>query len=730
MFNIFKEKIDKGFENRRVSTPTYLQMEATECGAAALGIILGYYQKNIPLEELRLECGVSRDGSRASNVLKAARKFRLEAKGYKKEPEDIFKEFTLPVIVFWNFNHFLVVEGYRDGRVYLNDPASGPREISWEEFDLSFTGVVLTFDKTADFVPDGGKASIIHSLKERLLGSEKALAFVVLAGLFMVIPGIITPIFTKIFIDEYLIKSMQSWIIPLLIGMGVTLFINASLRWMQQYYLLRFETKLALRESSKFFWHIIRLPVEFFSQRFPGEISSRVSINNDVSSVLSGQLTVNIIALATLVFYFFIMLFYDVVLTMVGVCFMILNILLLKKFSRIMVDKHKKIAMEEGKLMGVSMGGIQSIETLKANGGESDFFKLWAGYQSKLINGYQEMALVNQVLTNVPVLLTSLNVAIVLCVGGFRVMEGHLTMGMLVAFQGLMTSFMTPVNTLLGMGLTIQKLEGDMARLDDVLCYPIDQRCDDTHIHEQWNGPSKLEGYIELREIAFGYNRLEKPLIEHFNLILEPGNIVAIVGSSGCGKSTIAKVLSSLYQPLGGEILLDGKPIAQWPRDVICNSLAMVDQDIFLFEGTVNENLSLWDNTVQEEHIIEACKDACIHELISGLPKGYESMIEEGGRNFSGGQRQRLEIARALVNNPSVLILDEASSALDPITEQIIAKNLRRRGCSSVIIAHRLSTIRDADEIIVMDKGKIVQHGTHEALISKSGLYQKLIQTQ
>jgi len=647
---MFKTKINKGFKNRKVSTPTFLQMEATECGAAALGIILGYYQKNIPLEELRLECGVSRDGSKASNVLKAARKFGLEAKGYKKEPEAIFQECTLPVIVFWNFNHFLVVEGYRNGRVYLNDPASGPKVIGWEEFDLSFTGVVLTFSKTADFKPDGKKASIIHSLKGRLKGSEKVLAFVILAGLFMVIPGIITPIFSKVFIDEYLIKNMQSWIMPLLIGMGITLIISASLRWLQQYYLLRFETKLALRESSKFFWHIIRLPVEFFSQRSPGEIGSRVSINDEISSVLSGQLTINVIALVTLVFYFCIMLFYDSVLTLIGVFFMVCNIILLKKFSRIMVDKYKKIAMDEGKLMGVSMGGIQSIETLKANGGESDFFKLWAGHQAKLINGSQEIALVNQTLMNVPALLTSLNIAIVLCVGGFRVMEGHLSMGMLVAFQSLMSSFMTPVNTLLGMGLTIQKLEGDMTRLDDVLRYPVDQQCNITHTNMQENLQSKLEGHILLKEIAFGYNRLEKPLIEQFNLVLEPGNIVAIVGSSGCGKSTIAKVLSSLYQPWEGEIVLDGKSIIQWPRDLVCNSVAMVDQDIFLFEGTISENLSLWDDTVQEEHIIKACKDACIHDLISGLPKGYESIIEEGGRNFSGGQRQRLEIARALTN--------------------------------------------------------------------------------
>lgn len=727
--DIAENKTQK-FKNFRAKTPTCLQMEATECGAASLGIILGYYKKNVPLEELRLECGVTRDGSKASNVLRAARKFGFEAKGYRKEPEEVFKECDFPVIVFWNFNHFLVVEGFKNNRVFINDPADGPRNISWEEFDLSYTGVVLTFSKTKEFVADGKKPSIINSLKNRLKGSKNALVFVVLAGIFMVIPGIITPIFSKIFIDEYLIKNMKDWIMPLFIAMGVTIIINGALRWLQEYYLLRFETKLALKESSRFFWHIIRLPIEFFNQRHPSEIGSRVEINNEIASVLSGQLATNLIALVTLVFYLVIMLSFDVTLTIIGVGFTALNVILLKKFSRIMIDKHKKIAIEEGKLISISMSGIQSVETLKANGGEFDFFKQWAGYQTKLINGQQEIATTNQLLLVFPAFLTALNIATVLSIGGYRVMEGYLTMGMLVAFQSLMTSFMTPINTLLGMGLTLQKLESDMIRIDDVLKYPIDSNCDETKSKQDIKDISKLDGYVELKNISFGYNRLEKPLIENFNLSLNPGKVVAIIGASGCGKSTVAKIMSSLYPPLSGDYLIDGKKITELPKKIISNSLSIVDQDIFLFEGTINENLTLWDNGILEKDIINACKDACIHDIVSSLSKGYESKIEEGGKNFSGGQRQRLEIARALVNNPSILILDEATSALDPVTEQIIGQNLRRRGCACVIIAHRLSTIRDADEIILLDKGKIVQRGKHDELIKTSERYKKLIQTQ
>ena len=715
--------------NQRVKTPTLLQMEAVECGAAALGIILSYYKKYVALEELRLECGVSRDGSKASNVVKAARRYGLKVKGYKKEPEKLFKEFKTPFIVYWNFNHFLVVEGYKNGRVYLNDPASGPRNISWEEFDFAYTGVVLVMEPDDGFIADGNKPGVIPALKKRFKGSELAMTFIVIAGLFMVVPGLVIPIFSKIFIDEYLVKNMESWLRALFLAMIVTTIINAGLSWLQQHYLLRFETKLSLRETGKFIWHVMRLPVEFFTQRYAGEISSRVPLNDNVASIVSGHLAINLIALLTIVFYLAVMFYYDVVLTLVGLFFVILNIVVLKLSSRKMTDLHWKISIDEGKMQGVSMGGIQSIETLKASGGESDFFQQWAGHQAKTLNGMQEVVPLNQIMIVLPTLLTAINVAAILSIGSLRVMDGYMTMGMLVAFQSLMMSFMTPINTLMGMGVIIQQLKGDLTRLDDVYKYPVDDYFDES-LDDISNTKVKLDGYVELRSISFGYNPLEKALVEEFSFSLKPGNRVALVGASGCGKSTVTKLVSGLYKPWSGEVLLDGKVINKWSKTIFSNSVTMVDQEVFLFEGTVNENLTLWDKSIPEDQIVQACKDACIHDVIASMPNAYESYVEESGRNFSGGQRQRLEIARALVNNPSILIMDESTSALDPVTEKEVDENLRRRGCTCIIVAHRLSTIRDADEILVLDKGKIVHRGTHDELKELDGFYQQLIQTQ
>lgn len=714
--------------SRRVKTPTMLQMEGTECGAAALGIILGYYGAFIPLEKLRLDCGISRDGSKASNIVRAARKYGLEAKGYKKEPEVLFDEIPVPFIVFWNFNHFLVVEGYKKGKVYLNDPACGPRVVSWEEFDQSFTGVVLSFKKSDTFKPTGEKPSIFKALHSRFKGSETALIFVVIAGLLMVVPGIVIPVFSKIFIDNILVDHMDGWVKPLFLGMGVAIILDGGLLWLQKYYLLRLETKLALRESSKFFLHALRLPIEFFSQRYPGEIGSRISINDEVASTVSGQLAVNVIAVFSIIFYIFVMSYYDFLLTCIAVFFILLNFFVLIKITKLIVDKYRNIAMEEAKLMAVSMGGIQAIETLKAKGGELDFFKLWSGYQAKLININQSLSNITQLLIVLPTLLGALNIAILLYIGSLRVMDGYLTIGMLVAFQGLMLATMTPIQLLLEMAVSIQQLKGNMDKLDDVFKYKIDKEYQKELSIDKNYKKSKLDGFIDLKNIEFGYSKLAKPLIQNFNLSVEPGQRVALVGSSGSGKSTIAKLLTGLYEPWNGDIIFDDSSINLWSKSILNNSIAMVNQDIFLFEGTIRDNLTLWDNeAISSEDLLQASKDACIHNIISALPDGYESIIKEGGQNFSGGEKQRIEIARALVNNPSILIFDEATSALDAVIEKEIFRNLNRRGCTSVIIAHRLSTIRDADEIIVMDHGEIVQRGTHAVLKEEQGLYRELI---
>ena len=720
---------------KRVRTPTVLQMEAVECGAAALGMVLAHHGRWVPLEELRVACGVSRDGSKASNVLKAAREYGFTARGFRREPARL-RTMPVPMIVHWNFNHFVVLEGFRNGKAYLNDPGDGPRAVSEDEFDQSFTGVAMTFERTPEFTPGGEKPSIVGALGRRLPGNEWALAFVVLAGLALVIPGMAAPSFNKVFIDDVLVKGLTTWLKPLLLVMGIAAIVGASITWLQQRYLLRFETKLAIETSSRFFWHVLRLPAAFFTQRFAGEIGGRVAINDAVAKIVAGDLATTTINAMLIAFYALLLAQYDFVLTAVGVITALLNVAALRWAARRRMDLNRRLQQDRGKMLGAAMGGLMTIETLKATGAESDFFSRWAGHHAKVTRSYQELQVTTALLGIVPPLLMSLNAALTLGIGGLRVMDGRLSMGLLVAFQALVVAFLNPINKMVDLGGQLQDLAGDLSRLDDVLRAPLDPSATDGASTARPNETEalpcvvKLSGQLELRSLTFGYSRLEPPLITDFSLSLKPGSRVALVGGSGCGKSTIAKLVAGLYEPWHGEILFDGVPRRCLPRHLLTSSLAVVDQEISMFEGSIADNITLWDATIAETDLIRAARDAVIHEEVTARPGAYGAPTEEGGRNFSGGQRQRLEIARALANNPTIVVLDEATSALDPNTEKLIDDNLRRRGSSCLIIAHRLSTIRDCDEIIVLERGRVVQRGTHEQLSAVAGPYQRLIASE
>jgi len=731
-----------GRKDIRLHTPTLLQMEAVECGAAALGIILGYYGRIVPLTELRQECGISRDGSKASNILNTARRYGLKAKGFKTDL-DALRQLKCPYIVFWNFNHFLVVEGFSKQRVYLNDPGSGPRTVSLEEFSDAYTGVVLILEPGPDFKQGGRKPSIILALWERLQGAVGILAYCMLAGFLLVIPGLAMPTFSQVFVDNVLIEGRNEWLRPLILGIVLTAVLNGFLTLLQLQFLRRMKIKLSVGMSSRFLWHILRLPISFYDQRFAGEISSRIDLNDGLASLLSGKLATTVIAAVTVIFYAVVMLQYDVVLTSIGIAFVALNLVALQWVSRRRMDANIRLMQEQGKVSGVSISGLQSMETLKASGLESDFFSRWAGYYAKATNARQEMDATNQTLGVLPSFLSAITSMLLLVVGGLRVMDGALSIGMLVAFQGLMQKFMEPVNDLVSLGSDLQEVEGNLNRLDDVLRNPIDPQLEQGKLskagvvegkiatsHSPLAPLPKLQGYVELRNVSFGYNRVAPPLVENFNLSLKPGQRVALVGGSGSGKSTIAKLVCGLYEPWQGEIRFDGKPRWQIPRQVVVNSVAFVEQDILLFAGSVRENLTLWDTTIPDINLVRACQDAVLHDVVLSMPGGYSADLLEGATNLSGGQRQRLEIARALVNNPALLVMDEATSALDAETEKIIDQKLRLRGCTCIIVAHRLSTIRDCDEIIVLEQGKVVQRGTHEELQQSEGAYLQLIRSE
>ncbi|MEM7355558.1 MAG: NHLP family bacteriocin export ABC transporter peptidase/permease/ATPase subunit [Acidobacteriota bacterium] len=720
---------------RRVRTPTLLQMQQAECGAACLGIILAYFGRHEPLEKLRHACGVSRDGAKASNVLRVARSYGLIAKGFAVYAPEV-RKLPLPFVAFWNFTHFVVVEGFGRGKVYLNDPAWGPRVVDASRFEEAYSGVLLAFQPGSRFVRTSKPPGPIASLVQRTRGSAGSFAFIGLASLALFVPGLLMPAFSRLYVDYYLIQGQQSWLWPLLVAMAATGLVTAILSWLLEGGLLRFQTKLRTTWSSQMVWHVLRLPLDYFAQRSAGDLSSRVFYNNTLARLVADRLATTLLALTTLAIYAAIMLQYDVGLTLIGIGFAAINMVAFLKVARQLRDTNEQLQRDKGKSVGLLMQSLRSIDTYQASGTESVVYNQWTGQQAKIGNAMQSAGRAHALLTAVPPLLGLLGTTVILLVGGLRIMNGSLTIGMLVAFQGLMVAFSMPVRQLVEAGAQLQEAQGLLNRLDDVMRQEVDpeflRRSSATVLISDGATqamPRKLGGRLELRGITFGYSPLEPPLIDGFDLQLEAGASVAIVGASGSGKSTVGRIIAGVTEPWSGQILVDGRPLVSIPRDVFRETLAVVDQDVALFEGTVAENLTMWDSSLPEARMVEAAKDACLHTDIAARPAGYHYVMEPGGRNFSGGERQRLEIARALIGRPNILLLDEATSALDAKTESQVIVNLRRRGCTCIFIAHRLSAIRDCDEILVLDRGRIVERGSHDQLMTAQGLYRDLLET-
>ena len=711
--------------NRRVRTPTLIQIEAAECGAVALGIIMGYYGKYVPIEELRTACGVSRSGSDALHMVEAAKSYGFESKGFSVELENLY-QMELPVILFWKFNHFVVLEGFGKNQVFINDPATGPRTISYEELDQSFTGVVLTLKPSPSFVKSGRPPSLFQALYKRIKNNKKPLFFAVLTGIGLVIPNLAFPAFTRVFIDQILINQVFTWQTGIIVGMSIAIIGTAFLRFLQGMVLNRLQSKLSLRFQSEAFWHMLQLPMQFYTQRYPGEVASRLALNESITRTITGSLATTVINVLFVLIYGVIILYYSPIIALSAILMMAMTIFFMRYAYRARANAYARYQADQGKSVAYSLGALQDIESIKASGWETKFFSQWAGYFTRVNNIQQEVGQKDIFFTVIFSLLDAFTTLLLIGIGIWQVLNGMMTVGMFIALQILLRNFTTPILQLAGFGQTIQLLKVDMARLDDMLKYPIDKLFDKKG-DEQELSSDKLTGDVAIERLTFGYSPVDPPIIEEISFSLKPGKSVALIGITGCGKSTIARLLAGLYIPWKGNILFDGKDRAQIARNSITSSLALVEQYPFLFEGTLRENLTFFDSTVDHHEIVAATKDACIHEDILARPNGYDMHLNENGTNLSGGQRQRIEIARALIKKPSVLIMDEATSTLDSIVEAAIIENIKRRGAALLLISHRMSAVKNCDEILLIDRGKIVERGTHQELIKRSNLYSQFM---
>lgn len=711
--------------------PVVMQLEALECGAACLAMILAYYGKWVPLEQIRLACGVSRDGSNARSILRAARSYGLEAKGYRYEPDSLKREGKFPCIIHWNFSHFVVLNGFKGGRALLNDPAKGNYSVSAETFDHSFTGVCLMMEPGESFEPGGKPKSILAFARKRLKGAGTAVTFLVLTTLISSLIGIINPVFSRIFLDRLLTGLNPDWLLPFTLALAGLGIVQLVVAWIQSTYSLRINGKLAVVGSTAFMWQLMRLPMEFFSQRMAGDLQMRKSTNATIANNIATVFAPLALNAMLLVFYLVVMLRYSVLLTLVGIASILINLLLSNIISKKRINITRVQMRDAGQLSGATVAGIEMIETIKASGAENGFFARWAGYQASVNTQAVRFERLNQYLGMLPGLVSSLTNTAVLMLGVWLTIRGQFTEGMILSFQGFLSAFTAPAMTMITAGQTLQEMRTQMERVEDVMEYPPDVLYETAEAAASEEVEyDKLSGDIVVRDVTFGYSRLEKPLIEHLNLTLKPGSRVALVGASGCGKSTITKLIAGLYQPWSGEILFDGKSVREIDRSVFTGSVAVVDQDIILFEGTIANNIKMWDKSIEDFEMIMAARDAHLHKNIMQRSGGYQYRITEGGKDFSGGERQRMEIARVLAQDPTIIILDEATSALDAKTEYDVVHSIKERGITCIVVAHRLSTIRDCDEILVLDRGKVVERGTHEELYALGGVYTKLISNE
>ena len=709
-------------KNKVAKVPVVLQLEKMDCGAACLSMISAYYGRWVSLEQARSDCGVSRDGVSAKSIVLAARSYGFEAKGYSLEPEVLSKRVTFPCIIHYQMSHYVVLCGFKNDHAIIVNPARGEEKVPFDVFKKLFTGICLEIVPGADFVPSGEKRSLFSFAKKRLCGMGVVAALIMAAMAVNSFFGFINPYMSGVFLDRILSGKDPKYLHTFIIIMFALALVQVIVALTQNLYRLKLEGRLSKDGNSDFVKKLLSVPQEFFSRRMAGDLIIRKEKNAAISMSLVAVIAPLFIQSVMMVFFLVVMIKESLVLTAVGLLTVVINLFMARLITQKRMDFSRRHLSDTGRLTSNTLSGIGMMESIYASGAEDGYFQTWRGYQALKNSGRVAFLTQSSYLDVIPGFLSAASGYVVMLIAVFLTMEGKFSLGLMTAFLGYLSSFMTPADTLISSGQRISEMRTDMERITDVMEYEKDELS-----AALGAGALRLFGMISIKDVSFSYAKFDKPVLKDISLNISPGESVAIVGHSGSGKTSLLRLLTGLYQPTSGRIMYDGKSIKEIGHESFTRSVAVVDQDISFFGDTIKNNLKMWDECISDEDMINACKDACIYDDIIRREGGFDSVLSQGGADLSGGQRQRLDIARALCKNPAVLILDEATASLDVKIEREVLSAIRRRGITCIMVTHRLSAISDCDNIIVMDAGCIVASGRHDELYENNALYKMLV---